>query len=333
MVKPVRGYGALGVRLSDGPAGDGEFGQGYVEEANASTVSIVGSRVACGDVCEFWSGDPPLVLALNRQAIEVDSAGRFRLPRRRDANQSPAAGSASRSGRIRCVTGMPPTHVQLGSGTIVSPCPPKSMAETSSTLTPSSMAMKVRNRAVSSTPAWPITRRGGKPVTCHARWTMASSGLLTTITIASGLVRLISRGHRADDPGVGRQQVVAAHARLARHAGGDHHHVAGRGVVVAGRADDLGVEADDRRGLQVEGLALGHRLGLRDIEEDDVAQLGRRTPMGRGAPRCPPNMLIFARFIADPLSGVTWHTWKSSASYLPQSLMRKKAAVERRHGY
>ena len=39
---------------------------------------------------------------------------------------------------------LPPTEVQLGMGTIVSPCPPMSRAETSSTLTPSSAAMKVR---------------------------------------------------------------------------------------------------------------------------------------------------------------------------------------------
>jgi predicted ATP-grasp superfamily ATP-dependent carboligase len=75
VVKPVRGYGALGVRLSDGPAGEGEFGQEYVEGEHLS-VSLVGSRVV-GDVCEYWSGDPPLVLALNRQAIEVDQEGGF----------------------------------------------------------------------------------------------------------------------------------------------------------------------------------------------------------------------------------------------------------------
>jgi predicted ATP-grasp superfamily ATP-dependent carboligase len=75
VIKPVRGYGALGVRLSDGPAGEGEFGQEYIEGEHLS-VSLVGSRVI-GDVCEYWSGDPPLVLALNRQAIEVDPEGRF----------------------------------------------------------------------------------------------------------------------------------------------------------------------------------------------------------------------------------------------------------------
>ena len=137
------------------------------------------------------------------------STARRSRPRRRGS-----AGSvrASRSGRTSWLTGMPPTQVQLSSGTIVSPCPPSSMAETSSTLTPTSMAMNVRKRAASSTPAWPITRCGGKPVTCHARWTIASNGLLTTMTIASGLVcrtagprrrrcgRWCSAGHRGSCP-------------------------------------------------------------------------------------------------------------------------------------
>ncbi len=66
-------------------------------------------------------------------------------------------------------------------------------AETSSTLTPSSAAMKQQKRAVSTTPACPITRRGGKPVTCQARYTIASSGLVSTISTASGLVGLTWR--------------------------------------------------------------------------------------------------------------------------------------------
>lgn len=75
VVKPVRGCGTLGVRLTDGPAGEGEFGQTFIEGENLS-VSLVGSRVV-GDVCEFWSGDRPLALALNRQEIEVDGDGQF----------------------------------------------------------------------------------------------------------------------------------------------------------------------------------------------------------------------------------------------------------------
>ena len=44
---------------------------------------------------------------------------------------------------------------------------------------------------MSSTPACPSTRLVGKPVTCQTRCTIASSGLLTTMMIASGLVALI----------------------------------------------------------------------------------------------------------------------------------------------
>ena len=75
VVKPIRGCGAQGVRVTNGPANEGEFGQEYIEGEHLS-VSLVGSRVV-GDVCEYWSGDPPLVLALNRQEIEVDPEGRF----------------------------------------------------------------------------------------------------------------------------------------------------------------------------------------------------------------------------------------------------------------
>ena len=51
---------------------------------------------------------------------------------------------AAARGSMSCVTGMPPTVVQLGIGTIVSPWPPISSAEMSSTLTPSSIARNVR---------------------------------------------------------------------------------------------------------------------------------------------------------------------------------------------
>ena len=164
------------------------------------------------------------------------------------------------------------------------------MAETSSTLTFSSMARNARKRAVSSTPAWPKTRCGGKPVTCQALCTMASSGLLTTITIASGLLLADLRGDGPHDPGVGGQKIVAAHARLAGNAGRDHHDVAAGRVVVVGRAGDAGVKTHDRAGLEkIERLALGHVLGLGNIQEHDVAQFGSRTPMRGGRPdvACP----------------------------------------------
>ncbi len=114
---------------------------------------------------------------------------------------------------------------------------------------------------------------------------MASSGLLTTITTAWGLVRLICS---ATEPTI-RALVSSRSSRLMpglpRHSGGDDHHVAFGRVVVTGRADDIGVEAGDRRGLQeVEGLALGHALGLRDIQQDDIAQFGGRAPVGGRGP-------------------------------------------------
>ncbi len=103
----------------------------------------------------------------------------------------------------------------------------------------------------------------------------------------------------ADDEGVGRvrsetgadrlhnleidaEQVVAAHARLPRHAGGDDDDVgAGDGRIVA-RAGELGVKALDRTRLsEIERLAL--RDAVDDVEEDDVAEFLKRRQMRQGA--------------------------------------------------
>jgi hypothetical protein len=75
VIKPVSGCGAQGVRLSDQPAGAAEFGQQYIDGEHLS-VSLVGSRVV-GDACLYFSGAPPLVLAINRQSIEVGDDGAF----------------------------------------------------------------------------------------------------------------------------------------------------------------------------------------------------------------------------------------------------------------
>src|SRR6266480_2945241 len=72
------------------------------------------------------------------------------------------------------------------SGTIVSPCPPSTIAWMSSTETSSASARKARNRAVSSTPAIPMTRSRGNPVTCFVTQHMTSSGFETTRTMALG---------------------------------------------------------------------------------------------------------------------------------------------------
>ena len=76
IVKPVTGCGAQGVRLTDEGPGAGEFAQAYVEGETLS-VSLVGSRVT-GNVCEYYSGNPPLLLAVNRQEIAVGDDGRVR---------------------------------------------------------------------------------------------------------------------------------------------------------------------------------------------------------------------------------------------------------------
>lgn len=73
LIKPVTGCGSVGIRLSDEEPGEGEIGQRYIEGDHIS-VSLVGSRVT-GNVCEYHTGRPPLLLAVNRQKIAVDENG------------------------------------------------------------------------------------------------------------------------------------------------------------------------------------------------------------------------------------------------------------------
>jgi len=73
VIKPVKGCGAQGVRVSVDSPGKDEFSQQYIEGEHFS-VSIVASRVV-GDACMYFSGKPPLVLAVNRQFIETGSDG------------------------------------------------------------------------------------------------------------------------------------------------------------------------------------------------------------------------------------------------------------------
>ncbi len=117
----------------------------------------------------------------------------------------------------------------------------------------------------------PMTRSGVKPLASSATWHIASSGLVTMIRIASGECGRALLDDAAHDAGVLGEQVVAAHARLARQPGRDDDDVrAGRvGVVI--RADDLHVVAHDRRRLgQVERLALGQTLD--DVDQHHVGQ-------------------------------------------------------------
>ena len=75
MVKPVSGCDAQGVRLTSDAPGKGEFAQEYIEGEHYS-VSLVISRVM-GEACLYFSGNPPLVLAINRQFVIIDDDGTF----------------------------------------------------------------------------------------------------------------------------------------------------------------------------------------------------------------------------------------------------------------
>ncbi len=178
---------------------------------------------------------------------------------------------------------MPPTEVQLGIGTIVSPWPPINKR---TDVFHADAQFHRQKRAIAG--GVQARRPGRKP------WRVKSGDLPHLLDhrvkriadddhdrVGAGSFDLL--GDAGHDLRVGAQQVIAAHARFARDAGGHDDHVAVGRVVVAGGADDVGVEAEDRRGLhQVERFAPRHVLGLGNIEQDDVAEFGGRTPMGTG---------------------------------------------------
>jgi tyramine---L-glutamate ligase len=76
VIKPVKGCGAQGVRLSEGNPGNGEFSERFIEGEHLS-VSIVVNRVI-GDACQYYTGNPPAVLAVNRQEVGIEPEGSFR---------------------------------------------------------------------------------------------------------------------------------------------------------------------------------------------------------------------------------------------------------------
>ena len=85
-------------------------------------------------------------------------------------------------------------------------------------------------------------------------------------------------GDRADDVGIGLEQVVAAHAGLSRQAGGDDDDIGIRRLLVRIRTDELYVKTVDRSRLcEVERFAL--RRSLDDIHQNDVRKLFARDPM------------------------------------------------------
>ncbi|ABS55438.1 protein of unknown function DUF201 [Methanoregula boonei 6A8] len=75
VVKPVSGCDSQGVRLTAELPGKGEFAEEYLEGEQYS-VSLVLSRVV-GEACLYFSGNPPLVLSVNRQDVTLNPDGEF----------------------------------------------------------------------------------------------------------------------------------------------------------------------------------------------------------------------------------------------------------------
>ncbi len=95
-------------------------------------------------------------------------------------------------------------------------------------------------------------------------------------------VRLDARADRLHHAEVDAEQIVAAHARLARNPGGDDAHVRAGDVGVIGCALQLRVEIVDGAGLgDVERLSFRNTLG--DVEQDDVAEFAHRGEVSQRA--------------------------------------------------
>ena len=92
------------------------------------------------------------------------------------------------------------------------------------------------------------------------------------ITKALGAYFLMPGADLLHDFEIDAEEVVAAHAGLARHPGGDDAHRRAFERLVGIGAGHAGVKPFDRRRLhQIERLALRH--ALHDVEQDDVAEL------------------------------------------------------------
>ena len=89
--------------------------------------------------------------------------------------------------------------------------------------------------------------------------------------------------HIVHDLVIGIQEVIAAHAGLARHSSGDDDDVRIGCVRVVVGAEDRRVALLNRHGLQqVETFSLGNSFD--DVDQDDIGQLFRGDPMsGSGA--------------------------------------------------
>ena len=137
----------------------------------------------------------------------------------------------------------------------------------------------------------PTTMPFGRPENFCSAQTIASSGLVMQMTNAFGAYFLIPAPTCSITLRLMPDQIVAAHARLARHAGGDDADRGALDRIVGIGAGHLGVEAVDRRRLrEIQRFAL--RNAFRDIEHHNVAELTQSDEVGErsadlaGADQC-----------------------------------------------
>ncbi len=176
----------------------------------------------------------------------------------------------------------------------------------------------------------PTTRSAGSPQASRMTHTITSSGLVMVMTKASGQCFLIAAPTVDDHLGVGADQIVAAHPRPARDAGGDDHDIGAVDVgIVVGAFDDR-VIALDRRALDdVERLALRHALD--DVEQHDVAQFlepGEQRDGAADLPGADQRDLVACHANASLFMGAGWR--RGTGRLLPRILGAGKVMGWRR---
>ena len=118
----------------------------------------------------------------------------------------------------------------------------------------------------------PTTLLRGRPLVFCSAQTMASSGLVTQMTKASGAYLRSRRQPAPSTFEVDLEEIVAAHAGFPRHAGGDDHHIGVLDLGIFVGALDFRAVFLDRGGLrQVERLALRHAVD--HVEQHHFAEV------------------------------------------------------------
>ena len=128
----------------------------------------------------------------------------------------------------------------------------------------------------------PTTFCCGRPQDFCSAQTIASSGLVMQMTNAFGAYFLMPAPTWLHDLEIDVEQVVAAHAGLARHAGGDDADVGafdGFVLLVPVNLASKSLTGEDCG--DIERLAL--RDAFHDVEQDDVAELLEANEVGQRA--------------------------------------------------